>query len=175
VNLTNSPGPGITTFIPDAGKTITLAAQFTGVGGLNFNGPGTNLLQAANTYTGGTTLSQGTLAFGSGGSVADSTLTIPSGTAVAFASGNAVQNYTNNFTGPGDVSAADVEDARAPVVLVADRNPLSVKRAAADIGCAGAGERCGQYDQPGRASQPGRGLLITMLRRGVGGFHDALF
>ena len=103
VNLTNSPGAGITTFIPDAGKTITLAAQFTGVGGLNFNGPGTNLLQAANTYTGGTTLSQGTLAFGSGGYVADSTLNIPSGAAVAFASGNAVQIYNNNFTGAGDV------------------------------------------------------------------------
>jgi fibronectin-binding autotransporter adhesin len=103
VNLTNNPGPGITSFIPDAGKTITLAAQFTGIGGLNFNGPGTNLLQAANTYTGGTTLSQGTLAFGSGGSVADSTLNIPSGAAIVFASGNAVQNYTNNFTGAGDV------------------------------------------------------------------------
>ena len=103
VNLTNNPGPGITTFIPDAGKTITLQAQFTGVGGLNFNGPGTNVLQAANTYTGGTTLSQGTLAFGSGGSIPDSTLNIPSGAAVAFASGNAVQNYNNNFTGAGDV------------------------------------------------------------------------
>ena len=103
VNLTNNPGAGITTFIPDAGKTITLAAQFTGVGGLNFNGSGTNLLQAANTYTGGTTLSQGTLAFGSGGSVADSTLNIPSGATVAFASGNTVQNYANNFTGSGNV------------------------------------------------------------------------
>jgi autotransporter-associated beta strand protein len=110
VNLTNNPGAGITAFIPDAGKTITLAAQFTGVGGLNFNGPGTNLLQAANTYTGGTTLSQGTLAFGSGGSIPDSTLTIPSGAAVAFASGNAVQNYNNNFTGPGNVYVTGTAD-----------------------------------------------------------------
>jgi autotransporter-associated beta strand protein len=103
VNLTNSPGLGVVSFIPSAGKTITLSAVFSGVGGLKFNGPGTNVIGAVMTYTGGTTLSQGTLAFGSGGYIPDNTLTIPSGAAVAFASGNAVQNYTNTLTGPGDV------------------------------------------------------------------------
>src|ERR1035437_6846478 len=38
-----------------------------------------------------------------------------------------------------DVTAANVENPRPSVVLVADRNPLSVERAAADIGYAGAG------------------------------------
>ena len=104
INLATSPGSGIVTFVPEATRTFTFNAPFGGGGGLNFNGPGTNILAAANTYTGGTTLSQGTLVFSGSGSILDSTLNIPSGAMVVFASGNTVQNYTNNFTGAGNVA-----------------------------------------------------------------------
>ena len=48
VNLTNSlfsvngvSGPGYVTFAPEPGRTITLVNVWSGVGGLNVNGPGT--------------------------------------------------------------------------------------------------------------------------------------
>ena len=103
INLTNSPGPGTVTFVPDAGKTITLNAPMAGPGSLVVNGPGTVALGAANTYTGGTTILQGTLALNNNGAVVDSTLNLPSGTRLSFSAGSGTQYFTNNVTGTGDV------------------------------------------------------------------------
>ena len=50
--LTTSPGPGLVTFAPEAGHTITLNAPFSGAGNLTLDGPGTLAIGAAHTYTG---------------------------------------------------------------------------------------------------------------------------
>jgi autotransporter-associated beta strand protein len=69
VNLTNSTflvngqsGPGYVTFAPEATRTITLNAPFSGVGGLAMSGPGTLALNGNSGYTGPTTISGGTVA-----------------------------------------------------------------------------------------------------------------
>jgi autotransporter-associated beta strand protein len=69
VNLTNSTflvngqsGPGYVTFAPEATRTITLNAPFSGVGGLAMSGPGTLALNGNSSYTGPTTIRGGTVA-----------------------------------------------------------------------------------------------------------------
>ncbi|HEX3358194.1 MAG TPA: autotransporter-associated beta strand repeat-containing protein, partial [Tepidisphaeraceae bacterium] len=61
VNLTNSPGPGVVTFAPEATRTITNNAAWAGPGGMTIAGPGTVIFGTTNGYTGGTTISGGTL------------------------------------------------------------------------------------------------------------------
>jgi autotransporter-associated beta strand protein len=66
VNLTNSipgmGGVGYVTFAPEANRFIALYNNWSGIGGMNFAGPGRVVLAGANnTYTGNTTVSGGTL------------------------------------------------------------------------------------------------------------------
>lgn len=109
VNLTNSSylvngtaGPGYVTFAPEANRTITLSNLWSGVGGLDLNGPGNLALDAAEKYTGGTTISQGNLILNSGGSFVDPSLALPAGSALVFNEGSTI-NFTNVLTGPGNV------------------------------------------------------------------------
>jgi autotransporter-associated beta strand protein len=102
-NLTNSPSPGVVTFAPGVGRTITLSNIFSGTGGLAVAGPGTVDIEGANTYTGNTTLSGGTLSgFGSvqGSVTANSGSTIAPGNPIVPATltlGNSLtlNNNTN--------------------------------------------------------------------------------
>ncbi len=59
--LTNNPGPGVVTFAPDPGRTITLSNDLSGVGGMTMIGPGTLDIENIDTYTGATTINGGTL------------------------------------------------------------------------------------------------------------------
>ena len=78
--LATSPGPGTVTFAPEATRTITLSAAFSGMGNLTLAGLGTVAMAAANTYTGNTAINQGTLALiGTGG--------IPNSPQIILASG----------------------------------------------------------------------------------------
>jgi autotransporter-associated beta strand protein len=60
-NLNTTPGPGVVTFAPEAGRTITLNNSFNGSGGLTFAGPGTVSVNGNNGYSGPTLLTGGTL------------------------------------------------------------------------------------------------------------------
>jgi autotransporter-associated beta strand protein len=119
--LATSPGPGTVTFAPEATRTITLNAVFSGMGSLTLAGPGTVAMAAANTYTGNTTINQGTLTLiGTGGipnspriivasgatldaSVESSTFTLNSNQTLTNSSWTATLNGNIN-TGPGTVS-----------------------------------------------------------------------
>ncbi len=81
VTLNTSPGVGYINFAPEATRTITLSNAFSGSGGLTMSGPGTLVMNAANTYNGATTLSGGTLA--GFGSISSSAVTINSGATLA--------------------------------------------------------------------------------------------
>ncbi|HTV39091.1 MAG TPA: hypothetical protein VMF08_00840 [Candidatus Sulfotelmatobacter sp.] len=59
VNLTTSPGPGVVTFAPEAGRTITLENVWSGPGSMNFAGPGTVVTTGAITNS-SVTISGGT-------------------------------------------------------------------------------------------------------------------
>ncbi len=119
--LASSPGPGIVTFAPEAARTISLNAQFSGPGSLTLAGPGTVALAAANTYSGITTINQGTLALVGSGGIANSPKIIVASGATFDASGASAtyalssnQTLTNSswtallngnlYTGPGTVS-----------------------------------------------------------------------
>jgi autotransporter-associated beta strand protein len=78
-SLASSPGPGIVTFAPEAGCTITLSAAFSGPGAFNLGGPGTVAMAGGNTYTGNTTVHQGTLAMIGSGALNSPRLIIASG------------------------------------------------------------------------------------------------
>ena len=68
-------------FAINRSDAFTLANVISGSGVLQQLGPGTTILTAANTYTGGTTVSAGTLQLGTGGSLAPTgALTVNGGT-----------------------------------------------------------------------------------------------
>jgi outer membrane autotransporter protein len=68
-------------FAINRSDAFTFANVISGSGVLQQLGPGTTILTAANTYTGGTTISAGTLRLGSGGSLAPTgALTVNGGT-----------------------------------------------------------------------------------------------
>lgn len=120
VNLTNSSflvngvsGPGYVTFAPEPGRTITLNNVWSGVGGLNVNGPGTLSISASNTYTGNTTVSQGTLAMAVTGSIGGSSQIIVAagaafagpgaGAAFTLAPGQTLSNSGSTATLEGEI------------------------------------------------------------------------
>lgn len=129
VNLTNSSflvngasGPGYVTFAPETGRTITLANNWSGVGGLTVNGPGTLSISGINNYTGNTIVSQGTLAVATGGSIAGSpNIIVSSGTALAGpASGPAytlAAGQTLSNTGPAAMLEGRIYTGPATVIL----------------------------------------------------------
>ena len=119
--LATSPGPGTVTFAPEATRTITLNAVFSGAGSLALAGPGTVAMAAANTYTGNTTINQGALALIGTGGIPNSPKIIVASGATLDASGlsstftlSLSQTLTNSSstatlngninTGPGTVS-----------------------------------------------------------------------
>jgi beta-galactosidase len=128
--LATSPGSGTVTFAPEATRTITLSAVFSGMGSLTLAGPGTVAMAAANTYTGNTTINQGTLALiGTGGipnspkiivasgatldaSRESSTFTMSSNQTLTNSSWTAALNGNIN-TGPGTVSLLYTSDIPA--------------------------------------------------------------
>ena len=59
VNLNTVPGPGVVTFAPEAGRTITLENVWSGPGSMNFAGPGTVVTTGAITNS-SVTISGGT-------------------------------------------------------------------------------------------------------------------
>jgi fibronectin-binding autotransporter adhesin len=71
---------GTHTFWIDLGYTGSISSTITGAGVLTVNGPGTLVLAASNTYSGGTTLSTGSLQMGAVGALGTGSLTISSGT-----------------------------------------------------------------------------------------------
>ncbi|MBU2851861.1 autotransporter-associated beta strand repeat-containing protein, partial [Acidithiobacillus ferrivorans] len=58
--------------INNHGNSDTFSGAFSGNGGMTFFGPGSTILSAANSYSGGTTVNGGTLALTGTGSIADS-------------------------------------------------------------------------------------------------------
>lgn len=118
--LATSPGPGLVTFSPQTGNTISLGAVFSGSGGLTMAGPGTLAITASNTYSGNTTINQGTIALIGTGAISSPEVIIASG-AMLDASGlysnltlGLTQTLTNSSssaalngninTGPGKLS-----------------------------------------------------------------------
>ncbi len=63
-----APGPGVVTFAPPAGQTISFP-DVSGAGSINFAGPGTSIETAGSTYTGNTIVSGGMLSLGTVGSI----------------------------------------------------------------------------------------------------------
>jgi autotransporter-associated beta strand protein len=126
VTLVTSPGPGVATFAPLAGSSITMSSPMSGSGALTAAGPGTLALTGPNTYTGTTTISGGTLAIeaiqpnilhvditggnlqigpGLAGTVdplPDSPLALPGGTSLIFSNATALA-FTNVVTGSGSL------------------------------------------------------------------------
>ncbi|WP_185965165.1 autotransporter-associated beta strand repeat-containing protein [Glacieibacterium frigidum] len=74
--------------IADAANVFTVAAPITGAGGITKSGPGTLVLAATNTFSGGVVLDTGTLVIENNDSLgaASSTLTTAMGTTVQFGS-----------------------------------------------------------------------------------------
>ena len=70
---------------------------------MTVTGPGTVILTAANTYTGGTTISGGILQLGNGGSI---TGPIVDNATLSFNRTDATLNLTGNITGTGSVVQA---------------------------------------------------------------------
>jgi beta-galactosidase len=129
VNLTNSSfsvngvsGPGYVTFAPESGRTITLANTWSGVGGLEVNGPGTLSISGNNNYTGNTIVSQGTLAMTTGGSIAGSAnIIVAAGAVLAGPTGGSAympaagQVLSNG--GSGAILEGDINTGPATVAL----------------------------------------------------------
>ena len=66
---TASPGPGVVTFAPLAGQSITIP-DVSGAGSINAAGPGVTVESSASTYTGATTVSGGIYSLSTAGSIA---------------------------------------------------------------------------------------------------------
>ncbi len=86
-----------------SGGTATIGSILAGTNGLTQAGPGTLVLTATNTYTGGTTVSGGMLQIGNGGTGGSVTGNIINNAAVAFNRSNAV-TYAGLISGTGSVT-----------------------------------------------------------------------
>lgn len=69
--LTNTPGPGIVTYAPPAGQSMTLPT-ITGSGTLVAAGPGAVIMGSVSTYTGSTLINGGIFSLSTAGSIASS-------------------------------------------------------------------------------------------------------
>ncbi|HEX3624426.1 MAG TPA: LamG-like jellyroll fold domain-containing protein [Verrucomicrobiae bacterium] len=67
--VNTSPGPGVVTFAPLSGQSMTFP-DMSGAGSVNAAGPGVTIVNAAGTYTGNTTVSGGILSLSTAGSIA---------------------------------------------------------------------------------------------------------
>lgn len=67
--VTATPGPGVVTYVPLAGLSITVGA-ISGNGSIISAGPGTLIMGGASTYTGNTTISGGIFSLSTAGSIA---------------------------------------------------------------------------------------------------------
>jgi autotransporter-associated beta strand protein len=177
VNLTNSSftvngvtGPGYVTFAPEANRTITLNNVWSGVGGMNFAGPGQVILAAANTYTGATTIGAGTLDVNASGSVSGNvtvssaaTLELENATALAagatlnVASG-AIVNLA--YSGTDNIAALSIAGAsQAPGVYGASAsNPGGVFTGTGTVTIPGSAA----YPTPGITSFSLSGTTLTI-------------
>ena len=99
-------------------RTVTIFSQLTGTGAVTFAGNGTNVLRAANTYTGSTTVSAGTLALGPSGSIGGSPLiTLAAGATLDAGAGFALAS-SQTLAGAGTVlSNITVDGAVSPGVV----------------------------------------------------------
>ena len=86
--------------------TGTIGAPIVGAGDVTANGPGTVILTAANTYTGGTTISGGTLQLGNGGTTGSITGNITDNGTLNLNRTDAVLTLTGNISGTGSVIQA---------------------------------------------------------------------
>ena len=136
--LTFSPANGETTTVAgvigdDKGSTTIGAPGYTeGTAGITLNGPGTLVLTAANTYTGGTTIKAGTLELGNGGSIkgnvkfagANATLQLDTANSFNF---NQFGGIIKGFSS-GDVIYLPSEPLPGPNPLPPGFNPLAWKQ-----------------------------------------------
>ena len=136
--LTFSPANGETTTVAgvigdDKGSTTIGAPGYTeGTAGITLNGPGTLVLTAENTYTGGTTIKAGTLELGNGGSIkgnvkfagANATLQLDTANSFNF---NQFGGIIKGFSS-GDVIYLPSEPLPGPNPLPPGFNPLAWKQ-----------------------------------------------
>ena len=107
-----------------AGTTLTLKGIVSGSSGLVTSGPGTLILDGANTYGGGTTVTSGTVQVGNVGALGAGAgnLTVNAGTvdlhgfspAVRALSGNAGALITNAAAGAATLTVAGAEFPISP-------------------------------------------------------------
>ena len=86
----------------DAGVTAEIAVPITGSGGVLKSDPGTLVLAAANTYSGGTTITAGTLQLGNGGTTGSITGDVSNGGTLAFDHSDTL-TYGGKISGTGTV------------------------------------------------------------------------
>jgi len=86
----------------DRSDAPTFAGVISGLGSLAQIGPGTTILTATNTYTGGTTISAGTLQLGNGGSSGSITGNVTDNGTLAFNRSDSV-NFGGVISGTGNV------------------------------------------------------------------------
>jgi outer membrane autotransporter protein len=135
--------------VVDRSGTLTLPGVISGPGSLSQIGPGTTILTASNTYTGGTSISAGTLQLGNGGTtgsivgpVTDNgtlafdrsdVVVLPgaisgSGSVSQIGAGTTILTANNPFTGGTNVSAGTlaVGDPADPNAALSGGGPVSV-------------------------------------------------
>ena len=81
--------------------TLNYGGVISGAGNLVQSGPGTLLLSAANTYTGGTTVSGGALEVGDSGTISGG---VTDNASVILKASSGSENFTNVLSGSGSVS-----------------------------------------------------------------------
>jgi autotransporter-associated beta strand protein len=90
--------------VTNPGNTLAISGPISGSGGLTTGGPGTVVLTANNTFTGGTTISAGTLALGNGGAAGSLTGNVTNNSVLVLnLAGN--QFFSANVSGSGSVVA----------------------------------------------------------------------
>ena len=83
----------------DAGVTATISSTIAGTHGLTKNGPGTLILAADNTYSGGTQINEGVLAIDTGGNSFTMAGAIGGGAITKIGTGTLTFSGTNSHSG----------------------------------------------------------------------------